>query len=103
MDFKNTNVSWNKHFFIIIYKIKKEYFGFILSSKLHTIKYSCNKYLKRDDINHLNKNSIIKCDTLMKFTDSDIKFKIGEKTDYEFYKIIDTHIIYSLNSKDINS
>ena len=71
-----------------------KYFGFVLSSKIQTIKYSCNEYLKKNKINNLHKNSVIKCDYLRLFTDSDIKFKVGKITRCELYRIRDTHNMY---------
>ena len=96
---KSSNCFWNKHFIVIIKKVKKDYFGFILSSKIPTIKYNCNEYLKKSNRNKLNKNSIIKCDSLIKITDKDIKFKIGSITECEYYRIQDTYNKYLIEHK----
>ncbi len=82
-------------------KEKYKYFGFVISSNIETIKYSCNEYLKRNKLNNLHKNSIVKCDNLRLFTNKDIKFKVGKITNCELCRIIDTHNMYLINNKKL--
>jgi hypothetical protein len=45
-------------------------------------------------LNKLKKDSIVKCDDLIKISEEDIKFKIGEVTEYELEIFIDTYSKY---------
>ena len=72
----------SNHLFVIIDKdntaIPIEYIGMILSSQINKIKFKSNKLIKKDNKNNLNKNSIIKTDTVYKLKDKQILFKVGE-------------------------
>jgi hypothetical protein len=72
----------NNHLFVIIDKdntaIPIEYFGMILSSQIDKLKFSSNKLLKKDAINNLNKDSIVKTDIIYRLYDKQILFKIGK-------------------------
>jgi len=82
----------SNHLFVIIDKdntaIPIEYIGMILSSQINKIKFKSNKLIKKDDKNNLNKDSIIKTDTIYKLSDKQILFKVGEieKDKIEEYK-----------------
>lgn len=89
--YPNGNFGEN-HFFVIIDKnniaIPIEYFGMLISSKLDKLKYKSNIFLKKDDTNQLNKDSIVKTDVVYKILNSQIIFKIGkvDKQRIEDYK-----------------
>lgn len=82
----------SNHLFVIIDKdntaIPIEYIGMILSSQINKMKFESNKLIKKDDKNNLNKDSIIKTDTIYKLSDKQILFKVGEieKDKIEQYK-----------------
>lgn len=82
----------SNHLFVIIDRnniaIPIEYIGMILSSQINKIKFKSNKLIKKDDKNNLNKDSIIKTDTVYKLNDKQILFKVGEieKDKIEEYK-----------------
>ena len=72
----------HNHMFVIVESdyqaVPIEYFGMILSSKLDKIKYDANILLKKDDINGLTKDSIIKTDYIYKLLEKQIVFKVGK-------------------------
>lgn len=82
----------SNYLFVIIDKdntaIPIEYIGMILSSQISKIKFKSNKLIKKDDKNNLNKDSIIKTDTIYKLSDKQILFKVGkiEEDKIEEYK-----------------
>ena len=82
----------SNHLFVIIDSdntaIPIEYIGMILSSQIDKIKFKSNKLIKKDNKNNLNKDSIIKTDTVYKLSDKQILFKVGEieKDKIEEYK-----------------
>lgn len=82
----SNNSKGKNHLFVIIEKnnisVPIEYFGMILSSNLEKIKYSENEY------NNLDKDSILKTDSLYKLKSDNILFKIGqvEEVKIEEYK-----------------
>lgn len=72
----------NNHFFVIIDQdntaVPIENFGMLISSNLDKLKYHSNKLLKKDEINNLHKNSIVKTDVVYKILNEQIVFKIGK-------------------------
>ncbi len=80
------------HLFVIIDQdnvaVPIENFGMIISSNLEKLKYETNKFLKKDEINGLNKDSIVKIDEIYKIKNEQILFKIGkvDKIKVEEYK-----------------
>ncbi|MBR2744258.1 MAG: hypothetical protein IKE01_03055 [Clostridia bacterium] len=82
----------NNHIFLIVDLIKTYnriiYYGMILSSQIQKITYKSNKLIKKDYINKLQKDSIIKTDVIYKIFTKNILLKIGniDKTKVEFYK-----------------
>ncbi|MCL2859174.1 MAG: hypothetical protein FWF46_01110 [Oscillospiraceae bacterium] len=81
------------HIFVIIddgQAVNIDYFGFLLSSQVHKINYPYNEELKKDSINNLNKDSIVKCDDLIKIEEVSIQFKIGEVTQEDLERFIKT-------------
>ena len=76
----------NNHFFVIIDKdntaVPIENFGMLISSNIEKLKFKTNKLLKKDMLNNLHKDSIVKTDVLYKILNEQIIFKIGT-VDYE--------------------
>ena len=50
----------------------------LISSNLEKLKYSANVLLKKDEINNLNKDSIVKTDVMYRIREKDILFKVGK-------------------------
>ncbi len=98
--YKNGNSGQN-HIFVIIddgQAIDIDYFGFLLSSQINKSTYPYNHFLNKNKMNNLYKNSIVKCDDLIKISESDIQFKIGEVTESELNRFIDTYENYLENN-----
>lgn len=76
----------NNHLFVIIDQdntaVSIENFGMLISSNLNKLKFTSNELLKKDEINHLHKNSLVKTDVIYKIANEQIEFKIG-KVDME--------------------
>lgn len=49
----------------------------LISSNLNKLKYNTNKLLVKDNLNGLNRNSIVKTAVVYKILNSQIIFKIG--------------------------
>lgn len=82
------------HSFVIIDEgqaVDINYFGFLLSSKLEKVTYPYNERLDRNDVNNLRKDSIVKCDDLIEIDNNEIQFKIGEVTQDDLNRFIDTY------------
>ena len=82
-EYKYSNGKVGKsHLFVIIDQnnimIPIESFGMLISSNLNKLKFKSNKLLKKDNLNHLNKDSIVKTDVLYKILPENILFKIGK-------------------------
>lgn len=80
------------HLFVIIdknnYAVPIENFCMLISSYLDKLKYESNKLLPKDEMNKLNKDSIVKTNKVYKIYDNQIIFKIGkvDKKKVEEYK-----------------
>ena len=78
--YKNKNV--NKHLFVIVDEenrgIDIDYFCMLISSKLDKLKYESNVLLKKDNMNNLNKDSIVKTDKTYLIEHNDMDFSIGK-------------------------
>ena len=76
----------DNHFFVIIdndnIAVPIENFGMLISSNLSKLKYKYNILLKKDELNNLHKDSIVKTDIVYKILTEQIIFKIG-KVDME--------------------
>lgn len=74
--YKNKNV--NKHLFVIVDEenrgIDIDYF----LSKLDKLKYESNVLLKKDNMNNLNKDSIVKTDNIYNIKKENIDFLVGK-------------------------
>lgn len=72
------------HLFVIISQnnlaVPIENFCMLISSQIEKAKYDANVDLKKDNLNHLKKDSIVKTDIIYKITDKQILFKVGEVT-----------------------
>ena len=70
------------HLFVIIEEnnilIPIEYLSMLISSNLSKLKFDSNVLLKKDNINHLKKDSIVKTDIIYKIKLKDILFKVGQ-------------------------
>ena len=98
--YKNRTAGKN-HIFVIIdsqQAIDINYFGFLLSSNIAKSKYLYNEFLEKNKENNLFKDSIVKCDDLIKISESNIKFKIGKVTQKELNRFIDSYQKYLLSN-----
>ncbi len=72
----------NNHFFVIIDQnntaVPIENFGMLISSNLEKLKFNANILLEKDNVNNLNKDSIVKTDVVYKILNEQILFKIGK-------------------------
>ena len=72
----------NKYLFVIVDEenrgIDMDYFCMLISSKLDKLKYESNVLLKKDNMNNLNKDSIVKTDKTYLIEHNDIDFSIGK-------------------------
>ncbi len=70
------------HLFVIIEEnnilIPIEYLSMLISSNLSKVKFDSNLLLKKDEKNHLKKDSIVKTDIIYKIKSKDILFKVGQ-------------------------
>jgi len=85
------------HIFVIIednQAIDINYFGFLVSSQLYKSTYNYNIKILKNNINNLYKDSIVKCDDLIKISESEIQFKIGEVTKEELKTFIEVYERY---------
>lgn len=76
------NSKGNNHLFVIVdednHAVPINYFCMILSSNLKKITYRQNILLKKDYMNKLKKDSIVKTDYIYEFTNEDINMFIGK-------------------------
>lgn len=94
--YKNGNEGY-KHSFVIIDEQKAveiNYFGFLLSSHTEKETFTYNERLDKNNINNLRENSIVKCDDLIEFSDTDIQFKIGQVTEEDLTRFVNTYMNY---------
>lgn len=91
--YKN-NECGNKHCFVIIddgQAVDIDYFGFLLSSKLEKATYPYNERLNKNKMNNLYKDSIVKCDDLIKFSENEILLNFGKVTQEELDRFVNTY------------
>ena len=81
--YSNGNYGTN-HFFVIVEQnnvaVPIENFGMLISSRIEKLKYTSNVELKKDNLNNLRKDSIVKIDKLYKIDNKQILYKLGEVT-----------------------
>ena len=70
------------------------YFGFLLTSNQEQIKYPYNKSLKKNQKNHLHKDSVVKCDDFIEISEEEIKFKVGEVEQEDLKRFLNTYFKY---------
>jgi len=92
------------HFFVIIDQnniaVPIENFGMLISSNLNKLKYKSNKILEKNEINGLNKNSIVKTDVIYKILNSQILFKIRKVDSYRIEEFKNS--FYEINKENEN-
>lgn len=94
--YKNGNEGKN-HSFVIIDEeeaIDVNYFGLLISSHTEKATFPYNEELNKNDINRLRENSIVKCDDLIEFSNSEIQFKIGQVSEADLEKFVNTYLKY---------
>ena len=92
-EYKNGNPG-RRHSFVIIddgQAVDIDYFGFLVSSQIHKATFPYNERINRDDMNKLQKDSIVKCDDLIQISENEIQFKIGSVTEQDLERFIDTY------------
>ena len=92
-----TGIDGQNHSFVIIDNdtaIDINYFGFLLSSKIDKSTYPYNEFIERNNINNLKKDSIVKCDDLIEIKNTEIQFKIGEVSEKDLERFINTYEKY---------
>lgn len=71
-----------KHLFVIIekdnYAVPIEYFAMLISSHLEKLKFPNNILILKDELNNLNRDSIVKTDVIYQIKSEDIRFKVGK-------------------------
>ena len=99
-DYDNGEKGSN-HLFVIIDEetlVVVEYFGLIVSSRIEKSKktslFKFNEILKKNDVNGLNKDSIVKCDQLYNFSEKNILFKIGHVDVDDFLRFMNAYEMY---------
>ena len=93
-----------KHIFVIIddgQAVDINYFGFLLSSNLEKESFPYNERLNKDDINRLERDSIVKCDDLIEISEDNIRFKIGEVAQSDLERFLETFNKYLDNYSTI--
>lgn len=103
-DMEQNSVDY--HFFVVISDdgelIPAEYFGFVISSNLskskENSKFKYNEPLKKDDNNHLDYDSIVKCDKLYKIPKKTISFKLGSVDVEDMLRFLEAYNSF-INSK----
>jgi len=82
----------SNHMFVIMKKPDKkfkDYYGLIISSKYEKRHFNNVEILKNNSINHLDKNSIVYCDDLIKIEPNNIKRKIGQISADKYCRLVD--------------
>lgn len=90
------------HLFVIIDSdnllVPIEYFGLIISSHVEknksNSKFKYNEFLYKNNINNLQKSSIVKCDQIYKIDSDKILFKIGNVTIDDYIRFIETYALF---------
>ena len=99
-EYKNGTLGTN-HSFVIIddgQAVDINYFGLLLSSHIEKAKFPYNEPLKKDKVNHLREDSIVKCDDLIEITEQEIQFKIGTVAESDLERFINTFEKYIENN-----
>jgi mRNA-degrading endonuclease toxin of MazEF toxin-antitoxin module len=94
--YKSGQIGHN-HLFVIISEeeaIEISYFGFLISSNIDKAKYPYNEKINKNEENKLQRDSVVKCDDLIKVSTKQIHFKIGRVTDEELKRFLNTYEKY---------
>lgn len=97
-DYDNGEKGEN-HLFVIISDdsevVPIEYFGMIVSSHRNKSKevssFKYNEPLDKNQQNHLNKDSIVKCDQVYQIPAKNIQFKIGQVDIDDYMRFMDAY------------
>ena len=89
------------HLFVIIDEeenlVPVEYFGMIVSSRIEKSQensnFKFNEPLRKNKINKLNVDSIVKCDQIYKIPSKNIQFKIGRVDIDDYIRFMDAYNI----------
>lgn len=76
------------------------YFGFLLTSNQEQIKYPYNKLLRKNKKNHLDKDSVVKCDDFIEISEEEIIFKAGEVEQADLERFLNTYFNYLSTIED---
>lgn len=76
------------------------YFGFLVTSNQEQIKYPYNKKLNKNDKNHLDKDSVVKCDDFIEISEEEIQFKVGNVEQSDLERFLDTYFKYLATVED---
>lgn len=72
------------HFFVIVEQnniaVPIESLGMLISSRIEKLKYKSNMELKKDNLNNLKKDSIVKIDQIYRIDNKQILYKLGKVT-----------------------
>lgn len=72
----------NNHLFVIVdddnYGVPIDYFCMVISSNLDKLRFKSNRLLKKDDINNLTKDSLVKTDVIYDINYNEISFCVGK-------------------------
>ena len=72
----------NNHLFVIVdndnYGVSIDYFCMVISFNLDKLRYKTNKFLKKDDLNNLTKDSIVKTNVIYDINYDEISFCVGK-------------------------
>lgn len=93
-----SGLAGTNHLFVIIEDGQAiawdNYFGFLVTSNLEQKKYPYNKPLNKNDKNHLNKDSVVKCDDFIEISEQEIQFKVGSVEQSDLDRFLDTYMKY---------
>ena len=87
------------HYFVVIDDdgniVPADYFGFVVSSNIKKSKYNSsfkyNEPIKKDSINRLNTDSIVKCDQLFNIPKETIVHKLGTVKVEDMIRFLNTY------------
>lgn len=93
------------HLFVIVEQnniaVPIENFGMLISSKIEKAKYQENKFLKANNKNGLDVDSIVKTDVIYKIDNENILFKIGNVDFDKIEKYKQSFLNYNKNNETI--
>lgn len=82
----------SNHLFVLIDKryhcVDLEYDGMLLSSQIHKAHYQENQIIKKDNVNGLRNDSILKKDSIYQIDPNSILFKIGRLDEYVLHDVL---------------